>query len=155
MRQTSHGRKVIPTGNRYRQSCNRLGLPAVPVQPAAQPPSVVQVVAPQPLSHKGVSLTGWTLLSLCCIASLIPGLGFGVWLIVAPVLIVTFVLGIISISRGGTLQGVLILLATLIVVPVFVFVAPILTTGAVISNAAISAAEATEKSHPSRPAPSP
>jgi hypothetical protein len=120
--------------------------PLMPVQPAVQPPTVVQVVTSQPLSHKGVSFAGWTLLSLCCIASLIPGLGFGVWLIAAPVLIVTLVLGIISISRGGTLQGVLILLATLIVVPVFVFVAPILSTGA----AALSAAKAIEKSNSSR-----
>jgi hypothetical protein len=87
----------------------------------------VQVVAPRPLSHWGVSLASWALLALCCVASLIPGLGFGVWVVAGPVLLITFVLGIIAISRGGTLQGVLILLASLIVVPVFVFVAPIVT----------------------------
>ena len=64
-----------------------------------------------------------------------PGLGFGVWLVAAPLLLVTLVLGIIAISRGGTLHGVLILLASLIAVPVFVFVAPIVTTGAVLATA--------------------
>jgi hypothetical protein len=69
-------------------------------------------------------LASWALLALCCIASLLPGLA-------GPILLITFVLGIIAISRGGTVQGVLILLASLIVVPVFVFIAPIVTTGAV------------------------
>lgn len=123
--------------------------PSMPVQPAIQPPTVVQVVTSQPLSHRGVSIAGWTLLSLCCIASLIPGLGFAIWLIAAPLLLVTLVLGIISISRGGTLQGVLILLATLIVVPVFVFVAPIVTTGV----AVVAAAKASEKADSSRSVP--
>ena len=107
--------------------------PVTPPQPIvpAPAPTVVQVVAPRPLSHWGVSLASWALLALCCIASLLPGLGFGVWLVAGPILLITFVLGIIAISRGGTLQGVLILLASLIVVPVFVFIAPIVTTGAV------------------------
>ena len=73
-----------------------------------------------------------------------PWSRFGVWLITAPVLIVTFVLGIISICPGGSLQGVLILLATLIMVLVFVFVAPLLTTGT-----AIYAAKAIEERNPS------
>ena len=76
-------------------------------------------------------MASWALLAICCSASLIPGLGFAVWFVAAPVLLITFVLGIIAISRGGTLQGMLILVASLIVVPVFVFVAPIVTTGAV------------------------
>jgi hypothetical protein len=67
-------------------------------------------------------LASWALLALCCIASLLPGLGFGVWLVAGPILLITFVLGVIAIS---------LLLASLIVVPVFVFIAPIVTTGAV------------------------
>jgi GYF domain 2 len=120
-------------GNSDWQPLSKILPPVTPSQPIVQSPipTVVQVVAPRPLSHKGVSLASWTLLSLCCIASLIPGLGFGVWLVAAPLLLITFVLGIIAISRGGTLQGVLILLASLIVVPIFVFIAPIVTTGAV------------------------
>jgi len=120
--------------------------PLLPTQPAyRQSPSVVQVVTSQPLSHKGVSIASWVLLAMCCLASLIPGLGFGVWLIAAPVLVVTFVLGIIAVSRGGTLQGVMILLTSLIVVPIFIFVAPILTTGAALA----AAAKASDKSRPS------
>lgn len=105
-----------------------------PVNPS---PTVVQVVgAPPPRSAGGVSLASWILLALCCLGSIIPGLGFGVWLIAIPVLLVTFILGIIAITRGGTFQGILILVATLIVVPLFVLIAPIITTGAAISAAA-------------------
>jgi hypothetical protein len=55
------------------------------------------------------------------------------------------VLGIIAISRGGTVQGIMILLTALVVVPVFVFLAPILTTSATLA----AAAKASEKSNPS------
>jgi uncharacterized protein DUF4339 len=110
-----------------------LSPPVTPAQPIAPAPTpiVVQVVATRPRSHWGVSLASWALLAICCIASLLPGLGFAVWFVAGPVLLITFVLGIIAISRGGTLQGMLILLASRIVVPVFVFIAPIVTTGAV------------------------
>jgi hypothetical protein len=123
---------------------------AMSPQPMVQSPapSVIQVVASRPLSHKGVSFAGWTLLSLCCVASLIPGLGFGVWLIAAPLLLITFVLGIIAISRGGTLHGILILIASLIVVPIFVFIAPIVTT-----SITLAAAKTIDKSDSSKSAP--
>jgi hypothetical protein len=43
-----------------------------------------------------------------------------VWLVAGPILLITFVLGVIAIS---------LLLASLIVVPVFVFIAPIVRSG--------------------------
>ena len=46
--------------------------PEMPIHPVVQStPPVIQVVSSQPLSHNGVSYAAWTLLSLCCIASLI------------------------------------------------------------------------------------
>jgi hypothetical protein len=103
-------------------------LPQSPAQP-----SVVHVVTSSPPKNPGsVIRASWILLALCCLGSLLPGIGFLVWVIVIPVLFVTLILGILAISRGGTVQGILILIASLIAVPIFVFIAPIITTGAAI-----------------------
>ena len=93
-------------------------------------PNTVSVVVntTHQYSYRGVALAGWILLALCCGGALIPGLGFVVWFIAFPVLLITFILGCVAIARGGTLQGVLILLATLIGAPVFIAIAPIVTT---------------------------
>jgi hypothetical protein len=73
---------------------------------------------------------------------MIPGVGFIAWLIGAPVLLVSLICGIVAISKGASLQGVLILLFTLIIAPIIMFVAPIITTtGAV----AVGVAEANEQ----------
>ena len=109
----------------------------VPAQGYAPSPAVIQVVtAPPQHGARGVSRASWLLLGLCCLGALIPGLGFGIWLIAAPILLITFILGIIAMARGGVLQGILILIASLIFMPVFVLIAPIITTGATMAAAA-------------------
>ena len=70
----------------------------------------------------------WILLVFACAGSLIPGLGFGMWLIIAPILLITLVLGVLAISKGRTTSGVMIILMSLVVVPAFVAIAPFVGT---------------------------
>ena len=95
--------------------------------------------APQtPANYKGVTLAAWVLIALTCLVALIPGVGFITWLVGAPILLVTFILGIVALSKGGTLQGILILLASVIAAPLFLFIAPIITTGGALAAGASS-----------------
>jgi hypothetical protein len=80
------------------------------------------------------------MIGVTCLVALIPGVGFITWLIAAPSLLVTFVLGIVALNKGATVQGIFILLTSAIVAPVFLFVAPIFTTAAAVSGAAATAA---------------
>jgi uncharacterized membrane protein len=82
----------------------------------------------QKKDYKGAVIGSWVMISLTCLVALIPGVGFLTWFIGVPILLITFILGIIVLSKGGTMQGVVILLMSLIVAPIFLMVAPILTT---------------------------
>lgn len=86
--------------------------------------------------YKGISITAWVLIGVTCLVSLIPGVGFLTWIVGFPVLFVTMILGIVTLAKGGTLQGVLILLVSLIAAPIFLIVAPIITTGGAIAASA-------------------
>lgn len=91
-------------------------VPSSNPQPQQQPQMTTQ---PNPNNPKGLIIASWLMIGLTCLVSLIPGIGFATWLIAAPVLLVTFILGIIALTKGGTLQGILILLTSLIVAPIF------------------------------------
>ena len=94
---------------------------------------------------KGLILGAWLMIGVTCLVSLIPGIGFATWLIAAPVLLITFILGIVALTKGATTQGILILLASAIAAPVFLFVAPIVTTAtAAVGGAAATAAVSNE-----------
>jgi hypothetical protein len=88
--------------------------------------------------YKGVARAAWILLLLVCLISLIPILGFAAWFIAGPVLLTSFILGVIAISRGGTLQGVLILLCAVIAAPIFIIVAPLVTSAIGIQAASVN-----------------
>ena len=79
-------------------------------------------------NYKGVALAAWIMIVVICLIALIPAVGLLTWFIAFPVLVATFVLGIIAITRGGTLQGVLILLVSVIAAPVFLLIAPMAST---------------------------
>lgn len=100
--------------------------------PQQQPQMTTQ---PNPNNPKGLIIASWLMIGLTCLVSLIPGIGFATWLIAAPVLLVTFILGIIALTKGGTLQGILILLTSLIVAPIFLLIAPIVTTAGAVAAA--------------------
>lgn len=97
---------------------------------------------------KGLVLAGWLMIGVTCLVSLIPGIGFLTWLIAGPILLVTFVLGVVALSKGATTQGILILLASVIGAPVFLVVAPIVTTALAVGGAAASADSGQAKVEP-------
>lgn len=76
----------------------------------------------------GAVTASWILLVFACAGALIPGLGFAMWAIIAPILLITLVLGVLAISKGQTISGVMIILMSLVVVPVFVAIAPFVGT---------------------------
>ena len=79
-------------------------------------------------NYKGVALAAWIIIGVTCFIALIPAIGLLTWFIAIPVLLATFVLGIIAITKGGTLQGVLILLVSLIVAPAYLLITPMAST---------------------------
>jgi hypothetical protein len=88
-----------------------------------------QVAARSPQSDpKKLILASWLMIGVTCLISLIPGVGFLTWVVAAPILLVTFIMGIITLNKGKTLQGVSILLVSLVAAPLFLVVAPIITT---------------------------
>jgi hypothetical protein len=86
---------------------------------------------------------------LICALAVLPGIGFLSWAIAVPVLLITFILGVVALSKGATLQGLAVMVASLIIAPVFLVLAPIVTTSVLAVKAAeahriASTAEATE-----------
>jgi hypothetical protein len=79
-------------------------------------------------AYSGPARAAWILLFITCGISIVPFLGFGAWLVAAPVLLTTFILSIIVLSRGGTAQGLLLLLATIVGAPLFISIAPLISS---------------------------
>lgn len=126
-----------------------LGAPSTAMQPMVRRPPFPSVPPQLPGGHlpplvfagesvairrartapsNGAVVASWLLFLFAAVGSLVPGFGFGIWLIIGPILVITLILGILSINRGGAIQGVVIILMSLIVIPLFVFVAPIVST---------------------------
>jgi len=74
-------------------------------------------------------VTSWILLGLTFVISLVPLLGCGSWFLVWPVAMATFIMAIVILTRGGKTQGVLLLIASVLIVPL-ALVAPVITTAA-------------------------
>jgi hypothetical protein len=100
-----------------------------PTPPVAQPMPGSAPISSAPRSYRGMVLTSWILLGLTFVISLIPVLGCGSWFLVWPVALATFIMAIVILSRGGKTQGVLLLIASILIVPV-ALVAPVVTTAA-------------------------
>jgi hypothetical protein len=66
-------------------------------------------------------------MGLVCLLSLIPFLSFGLWLIAAPILL-TLVMRIIVLVGVNTMRGLFILRASLIAAPLFILVAPFISS---------------------------
>ncbi|MEY2490805.1 MAG: hypothetical protein QOC70_2747 [Verrucomicrobiota bacterium] len=76
-----------------------------------------------------MAIASWILLGLTFVISLVPILGCGSWILVWPVALATLIMAIVILTRGGTAQGILLIIASLLIVPV-ALVAPIITTAA-------------------------
>jgi hypothetical protein len=96
-----------------------------PVSPAPAPAAVptpshtpiVQRPAAPSGGYRTLSLVSWILLGITFFISFIPFLGCGSWILAWPVAVAAIIMGIIVITRGGTGQGILIILAGVLIVP--------------------------------------
>src|SRR4051794_18806962 len=101
-----------------------------PVQPAPVIAPVrpnASIVQPAKSPTRTLSMVSWILLGITLLVSFIPFVGCGSWILVWPVAITAIILGIIVMTRGRTGQGILIILAAIVVVPI-ALIAPVIST---------------------------
>ena len=106
----------------------------VPAPAPVQPSPVIaplrpnaSIVQPAKSPTRTLSVVSWILLGITLVVSFIPFVGCGSWILVWPVAITAIILGIIIMTRGRTGQGILIILAAIVVVPI-ALIAPVITT---------------------------
>ena len=63
------------------------------------------------------------------IISLVPVLGCGSWFLVWPVALATFIMAFVILTRGGKAQGILLIIASILIIPL-ALLAPVITTAA-------------------------
>jgi hypothetical protein len=88
--------------------------------PAPIPRSTTPIVQPSAKpagGYKTLAMVSWILLGVTFIISFIPFLGCGTWILAWPVAVAAIIMGIIVLTRGGTGQGILIILAGVLIVP--------------------------------------
>lgn len=107
-----------------------------PPAPAPAPAPAPPLTTPVTKSYKGLSVTSWILIIATGLIAIVPVLGYAsallVW-IVAPLVII---FAIIILTRGGTGQGIFLILLAILLVP-WSFLAPTVSTlllGASISS---------------------
>ena len=91
--------------------------PAPAAAPARSNAPIAQPAAVPRGGYKTLSLVSWVLLGLTFFISFIPFLGCGSWILAWPVAVAAIIMGIIVLTRGGTMQGILIILAGVLIVP--------------------------------------
>lgn len=82
-----------------------------------------------PRSYKGMVASCWILLGFTFVISLVPIVGCGSWILVWPVALATLIMAIVILTRGGQVQGTLLIIASVLIVP-WALLAPIITTAA-------------------------
>src|SRR4051812_42419692 len=97
-----------------------------PMQPVATPapapfrPNTPIVQAPRS-NYKTLARVSWALLGITFVVSIIPFIGCATWALVWPVAVATIIMGIIILVRGGTVQGIMVILAAVLIVPLCLF----------------------------------
>lgn len=91
-----------------------------PVAPGAVPIRSTTPLARTPVpasSYKTLTTISWVLLGLTALVSLIPFVGCGAWILGWAVAVAAIIMGIIVITRGGTGQGIMIIVGGVLIVP--------------------------------------
>ena len=128
--------------------------PATPIPPPAAPSPVPSAPSTRPAqssasaitpaqSCKGMAVASWILLGLTALLSIVPVLGFAAWILAFIVIPVAFILAIVILTRGGKTEGILILVTSVAVLPVFILVASLTST--LLLGAAVSEREKTQE----------
>jgi len=81
-------------------------------------------------SYRGLAWTSWVLVVAFLIFAVIPFLGFLSWFLVWPIVLIV-ILAIIILTRGGTAQGIFLILISVFVLPLWAFFAPIISSAIV------------------------
>jgi len=113
-----------------------------PSAPPPRPTTASHVTPASGQSVKGLVITSWVLLGVTFVISLIPVLGCGSWLLAWPVAIATLIMAIVILTRGGKTQGIAILIASILLVPLTMVVS-VASTG--LLGAAVSEREKTQE----------
>ena len=75
------------------------------------------IVQPPRSNYKTLAVISWVLLGITFVVSIIPFIGCGAWFLVWPVAAAAIIMGIIIVVRGGTVQGILVIVAAVLIVP--------------------------------------
>lgn len=73
-------------------------------------------------------IISWIMLITLALFSSIPFLGVASWLVAIPVLLITFAFSIVILMSGRTVAGILILIFTVAIVPLYIIIAPLVST---------------------------
>lgn len=110
------------------------GTPAVrgtvPVRPGYAVAGLVPAYGGLPVVERpryaGFAWAAWIVMGVCCVIAIIPIFGFLMWYGVWFAAILAFVFGGIVISRGGTVQGIMIIVAGVFTI-CFGLIAPVVS----------------------------
>lgn len=116
--------------------------PPPTASPSPAPMSSSPAAAPAK-SYKGMAVTSWILIILTCLLAVVPVIGFATWVIALIVVPLTLIFAIVILTRGGKAQGILLILASIIFMPCFLLVAPLVST--LLLGAKISAQETAQE----------
>ncbi len=103
--------------------------PSTPPPAPATPGSASALASKPARSNKGMIASCWILLGFTFVISLVPVVGCGSWILVWPVALATLIMAIVILTRGGQVQGTLLIIASVLIVP-WALLAPIITTAA-------------------------
>ncbi|MGQ0701420.1 MAG: hypothetical protein ACT4PZ_24645 [Panacagrimonas sp.] len=93
--------------------------------------SVSQSSIPAPAkSYHGAAKAAWVVIFIACAAAVVPVLG---WIAAGPLLFASMVLSIVVLVRGGTAQGVTLLLMTMVGAPLLIVLLGVLGVGSLLS----------------------
>jgi hypothetical protein len=81
-----------------------------------------------PRSYKGLAITSWILIVGICLQFVVPTVGFATWIIALVVIPLVVVFAIIVLTRGGTAQGIILIIVAVVITPTFLVLAPVVTT---------------------------
>ena len=76
--------------------------------------------------HRRLTIAGWALSLIACGIAAIPFVGVLSWIVAGPLLLATFVLAIVLLTKGVIGHGVSLLFMSMLVAPVIVIGLPIL-----------------------------
>lgn len=111
--------------------------------PDTPPPPPATTAAQPAKRYTGFAVTSWILIILTCLFSIIPVIGFATWLFAIVVVPLTLIFAIIILNRGGKVQGIFLIIASVILMPCFLFIAPLVST--VLLGVSVSAQESAQE----------